>query len=767
MRGDYRLVPAALAAWGAAGVAIGAGEAPPVLAAAVAGWVAAAAVGAVLLLRPGRWRPAGALAVIALAAASLAGTSAVAGIGARHPAVLDEAAASGRVVTLELVVTGRAEEGRLPAEAMAVELAGRRVELGRVPVLVFADGGPVGAPIGSGVSVDGALRAAEAGDDRAWLVFARGAPRLLAPAPPLLEAADGLRAGFRDVATGLPAPGGGLLPGLALGDTTAVDAALDRDMKRSSLSHLTAVSGANCAVVVTLVFALAGALGLRRGLRIGAALAALAGFVVLVTPEPSVLRAAAMAAAALAGLALGRASRGLPLLCLSVVLLLAVDPWLARSYGFALSVLATAWLLLLAGPLADALSRLLPRPLALVVAVPLSAQLACQPVILLLDPSLAVWGVPANVLAAPAAPAATVLGLLGCLLLPVLPWAGDLLAAVAWLPAAWIAEVARFFAALPLARGPWPEGAGGVALLALLGLAAAVAVWPGAGRRPRGAAAGLVILALVAYPLSVGAGRIAELAGRPADWRYALCDVGQGDALVVRDGSATALVDTGPDPEALAVCLDELGVGRLELLVLTHYDADHAGGAEAVLGRVELALLGPPDGPADEALAAALAAQGARVEFPLRGARGRLGELGWELLWPPRGTPPGNGASLVLRFEPAGACAGCLGALALGDLGEIEQARMLAAARPGRVDVVKVAHHGSADQSAALYARLRAAVGLIGVGENDYGHPTETLLGMLAAAGTAAFRSDRHGLVLVAPGDAPGTLRVWTGRGPP
>jgi competence protein ComEC len=144
-----------------------------------------------------------------------------------------------------------------------------------------------------------------------------------------------------------------------------------------------------------------------------------------------------------------------------------------------------------------------------------------------------------------------------------------------------------------------------------------------------------------------------------------------------------------------------------------------------------------------------------------------LGELGWEVVWPPpRGVEPGNEASIVLDVRPVGACTlGCLSGVLLGDIGQESQTRLLAAAHLGRVDVVKVAHHGSADQSTHLYETLRATVGLIGVGaENTYGHPTEELLGILSAVGTAATRSDVDGLVLVAPADRSGEVSVWTQR---
>jgi competence protein ComEC len=246
-----------------------------------------------------------------------------------------------------------------------------------------------------------------------------------------------------------------------------------------------------------------------------------------------------------------------------------------------------------------------------------------------------------------------------------------------------------------------------------------------------------------------------------------MCDVGQGDATVIRSGDVVALVDTGPDPEPLATCLDELGIARIDLLVLTHYDHDHVGGTDAVLGRVDVALVGPVGEADDERLRDALRVQGARLIQAESGMTGRIGALDWRALWPPpRGVEPGNAASVALLVTPADGCGACLSALLLGDLDEESQRRMAGRTHPPPVDVLKVAHHGSRDFSEQLYARAAASVGLIGVGaDNDYGHPTDRALDALAVSGTAAFRTDLDGLVLVAPPTEPGgPLRVWTQR---
>jgi competence protein ComEC len=742
---NLRLLPAAALGWLAAGVIIGIPDAAPAAAVVGALLTTGLAFGALRvrsLVLPG----------IAMAAATLILGAVAFAAPARAPADLLEIAESGRSLDLEVVVGGRATEGRFAGIISGTS----------VPVLVFADPG-TSPPIGTTVTLRGDLEPTAPGEDVAFLLFPRDDIESVREPPPLLAWAHGIRSSFLDGSAGLPDPGGGLLPGLAIGDTTRVPEPLDAAMKASSLSHLTAVSGANCAVVVGAVLAIAALLGAALPVRVGIAAVALLGFVVLVTPEPSVLRAAVMAGLALGAVALGRPALGVPVLCAAVILLLIVDPWLSRSYGFALSALATAGLLTLAGPLAAALSRMLPAWLAAVLSIPLAAQLACQPVILLLDPSLALYGVPANLLAAPAAPLATVLGLIACLLGALAPPLGVAVAWLGWLPASWIAAVATLFAGLPGARGVWPGGPGGVALLVAIEAAALVAVL-GAGR-PRRVARAVSLVALVAYVAAAVGGAVVTRVGRPADWQYAMCDVGQGDATLVRSGDAVALIDLGAEPAPLRACLDDLGVGRLDLVVLTHYDLDHIGGADAVIGRVDLVLAGPPGDAADERLLAAFAAHGARVEPVDRGDRGTLGALAWEALWPPpRGSTSGNEVSVALHWTCASA-EPCLSAVMLGDLGEEAQARMAGAVDIPRVDLVKVAHHGSADQSGGLYERLDATVGLIGVGvDNDYGHPASTLLDLLAATGTTALRTDVDGLILIAPGARLGEVDVWTAR---
>lgn len=646
-----------------------------------------------------------------------------------------------------------------------------RTTAGEAPVSVVWRGGERTATLdlGARVAVKGHADPAGRGEAAVVVVFADAVdPR--APPRHLFAVASDLRRGFvDDVIAGLPAPGAGLLPGLSVGETSEVTPDLDATMKITSLSHLTAVSGSNCALVVGIAFGLAALCGAGRRTRVVVALVVLAGFVLLVTPEASVIRAATMSAVAMLALLLGRRGAGVAVLSLAVTALLIADPWLATSYGFLLSASATGALLLLAEPLARGLARWMPMPVSLGFAVPLAAQLVCGPIIVLFAPEVALYGVAANMIAGPAAPAATVLGLLACVAQPIPPLALGL-ATLAWLPSAWIAHTAETFAALPSAQLVWHEGWVGFALLAAVGALVVIAITgiparraPPTGSRTRGAlgiaihraAVAAVAIALGTAVGSVALGGIAAPLTAPDDWSIALCDVGQGDAVLLRSAGQVALVDTGPDAAALDQCLTRLDVDVIDVAFLTHFDADHVSGVPALAGRVEAIIHGPAEHPSDLATSRAVAGD---VREGRTGMSGTIGRARWRILWPAPNTrafPPGNDTSLVLEFDGPRLPR----TLLLGDLGEDAQRLLVGSGVvDGAYDAVKVAHHGSRDQFSGLYSRIRPRIALIGVGENDYGHPHPDLIAVLQRAGATIARSDTDGLVLVS---APDGLAVW------
>ena len=335
------------------------------------------------------------------------------------------------------------------------------------PVTVFAVAGQwLGLLPGQRADVTAKLRPPRGGDVVAAVAFVSESPRLLGRPPLAQRLAGRVRDGLRSAVDGLPGDERGLLPGLTLGDTSAMPAALTDDFRVTGLTHLTAVSGANVAIVLAAVLAATRRLVPGRVGRRLVAGAALAGFVVLVRPSPSVLRAAVMGAVVLVAAMLGRRSVAVPVLSAAVLLLVAVDPFLARTPGFAMSVLATAAIVVVAPRWTERLSAVLPGPVAAAVAVPAAAQLACTPVIVAAFGQLSPLAIPANLLAAPAVAPATLLGI-GCAVLAVaVPWLSAWLAWPAAVPVWWLAVVARTLGRAPGAAVCWPTGWWGIALLA-------------------------------------------------------------------------------------------------------------------------------------------------------------------------------------------------------------------------------------------------------------------------------------------------------------
>jgi competence protein ComEC len=545
-----------------------------------------------------------------------------------------------------------------------------------------------------------------------------------------------------------------------VGDDAGLDPGLADDFRTTGLTHLLAVSGTNLTLVVGSLLVLGRWVGVRGWWLHAIALLGIAGFVVTARAEPSVVRAAAMGTVALVAMGSNGRSRGTRALGVAVLALLLVWPRLAVTAGFALSVLATAGILLLAPVWRDAMMRWAPRWVAEAVSVPLAAQVACTPVVAALSGQVSLVAVAANLVAAPAVAPATVLGLGGGLVGLVHPVPGEVVAAPAAGSAGWIIAVARAGADVPTAAVGW--GTGPVALLLLTVLClAGVALAPRVlGRRASAlGCTGLVVAVMVVRPPALG--------WPPEGWVLAACDVGQGDALALRAGPGSAVVvDAGPDPVAVDGCLDRLGVRSVPLLVLTHFHADHVAGVAGVLegrevGAVEgTSLLEPAAGVREVA-----SVLGRDAGLPAYGVTRRVGEVGLQVVWPrpdpavgDAGESAPNNASVVLVAEVRG--------VRILLTGDVEPSAQTALARdlPGlRVDVLKVPHHGSRHQDLGWLTSLGAGLAVVSVGEdNDYGHPAPDLLSALGAAGARVWRTDVSGDVVVVVDD--GAVGV-VGRG--
>jgi competence protein ComEC len=322
------------------------------------------------------------------------------------------------------------------------------------------------------------------------------------------QAAHRVRGRFAAAAgAALPAEEAAMLPALVLGDTSAVSEQISADFRTAGLTHLMAVSGANVTIVCGAVLFCARVTGPRAAVALAAVV--LVAFVVVVQPTASVLRAAVMGAIALAGMVTSRRRQAIPALSATVLIVLGVAPHLAVDVGFALSVLATGALVVIA----PAWSRWLvhrgcPTPLAQGLAVACAAHLVTAPLIAGISGRLSLVAVGANLAAAPAIAPITVLGSAAAALCPLWQPGAQMLVRFTGPELWWVVHVARWAAAVPAATVPVPAGVAGVLVVAA---GAAAVLMLGRFRRFR-FTLGAVLACL---GLCSAAWAIAEVAARP------------------------------------------------------------------------------------------------------------------------------------------------------------------------------------------------------------------------------------------------------------
>lgn len=499
-----------------------------------------------------------------------------------------------------------------------------------------------------------------------------------------------IRAGLRVKSKDAP-----LIPGMVLGDTSLQSPEFSDAMRRSGLTHLTAVSGANFAIVSSfLLWVLQFPI---RNIRIRLIITSifLIAFIGLVRPSPSVLRAAAMAAVVIFARSHRERSDSLPALGFAIAIVVIADPWQSRDPGFALSVLATAGLLLIA-PKIKAPSF---------IAEPIAASLLCAPIIVGLSGYLSISSVMANVLAAPFVAPITILGFIATLVPTLAPI---------------LLPPAKFFASI-ITKISFTAAQAPVIQVRSALLFSVIAIF--------------LVLLRKHWPYLVIAILILSYVQRwpNNDWQIANCDVGQGDALVLKVGAHSGmLIDTGPDPKLINSCLKSLGISHIPLLILTHGHEDHIGGLTGALRNRQVDQV---------------------VSEARQGEILQVGQLKVEILWPDAGshsfteigrTSGGEGSQINNQSIVALITAPDYTLLATGDI-EPDAQRQISVRK---VDFLKVAHHGSKYQDINFNKIANPELAIISVGKgNKYGHPDPETLALFKRA----LRTDELGAIAIDP----------------
>jgi competence protein ComEC len=587
----------------------------------------------------------------------------------------------------------------------------------------------------------------------------------------------------------VPEPGGGLAAAILIGLRDRVDRDVAASFTTAGVSHIVAISGWNIAILsATIAAMLRGFLSRRR--RAAVTVAAIVAYTLFAGASASVVRAAVMAGVAVGAAESGRGSRVSVGLAWALSAMLLAEPSTVADAGFQLSAAATAGLIAWANPITSWLEELVPRlpgPLRESLGVSLAAQVATLPIVLLVFGRLALISPVANLVAVPLVPPVMALGLVAL----AAGWfeafgIPALLCGLVALPASMLLQalmgVVGIAASVPGASqtlpAPWNVAGAAIALALLL----ATSQWstrrvrrsmtsakpadpaPRRRKKPDGPRYGLIAGATA---LSVMVAISVVSAAPDGRVHVIVLDVGQGDAILVDgDKGGRILVDGGPDGSVLLAELDRVIPSwdrRLDAVVLTHPHDDHVAGLVSLMGRYRVGAAyesgWPSETPAYTAWRTALAEHGLTAKRLSTGDELRVDDVNLRVLWPDDGTvrpsfldPAAadnrktNDASIVLlgdyqdrRF------------LLSGDAEDDVDPTLISRGLP-RVDMLKVAHHGSATAtSSALLGALRPAVAVVSVGAgNTYGHPNAGTMARLRSHSTKTFRTDQAGTVDVA-----------------
>ncbi|MFH1651512.1 MAG: DNA internalization-related competence protein ComEC/Rec2 [Chloroflexota bacterium] len=618
--------------------------------------------------------------------------------------------------------------------------------------------------------------------------------------PPLAWLYDRRGQAAATFAAVIPEPEAALAQGIILGIRGNIPESVREDFARSGIAHLLAISGLHLGIIAGMALSLGLWLfGRRRHYYFWLAIGITWLYALLTGMNPPVVRAAIMVSLFLSADALGRQRSALIALLFTAAVMAGISPYILRDVSFQLSFLAMAGLVLLFPPLqalarravsavADSdggLSATL-KFLADSLSVTLAAVLAVAPVVGYYFGSISLVSPLTTLLALPALPAVivsgAVTGLLGWISLAAAQVTGWLtwlfllyinaLAHTLALPGLTVASISPvLFILYYLALAAFARSRHRSALPYLTGTASRLK----SGLASAGGFLGRLPLRFVIPPLFVAAALVAITAATMPDNRLhvAFLDVGEGDAILIRQGSQEVLIDGGPSPEKIGL---ELGKQlpfwdrTIELLVLTHPHQDHLAGLVEVLQRYRVERVIAPDLADDAPLYARwqelLGERGVTVLAARAGQRVTLGpDITLDILSP---TPemlrrsPGDvdNNSTVLRLKD-----GEIGFLFTADIREEAQEELIRNRAPLAATVLKVPHHGAATTSAAFLAAVNPTLAVISAGaDNRFQHPSPEILQRLSGIVTDGhiFRTDTQGTIeLVTDGS-----RLWMSRAP-
>lgn len=571
----------------------------------------------------------------------------------------------------------------------------------------------------------------------------------------------------------MPPGNSSIMAGMLLGGYQGIKAETLDDFAATGIIHILSVSGTHVALAAGVVLWIGGRLGIRMGGTAMLASLSICFYSVLAGLSPPVIRSALMGLTGLAAIVLGREKDTPVALFLSALFILIYQPQQIYDISFQLTFGATAGIVFLYAPSLKLLS-FMPRWLAGIVAVTLSAQLGVLPFVAWYFNTFSLVSLPANIIIVPIIEFVVILGLAAALASPVAGTVAAIILIFCSLLIDATVKMADWLADLP----------GGSVYLPSIGM------WGGAvyyillawvyGYKPRQVPS--LSVTLRKWPKAICALSAAVLLVAGFAWLYPrpvyvhFIDVGQGDAMLVTTPHRRAvLIDTGGTfsdsmgfdvgRQVVLPYLKHYGVTELDYLVLTHGHQDHAGGSAAVATAMPVkTIMLPRENYAQPVQALLYHAKKSTVVPMYDNQQINLDGIQMEIVYAPGETGarrPGNEMSSVIRISY-----GRHSFLVTGDLEARGESDIAAAGRHIASTVLKVGHHGAKTSSTSEFIELvHPQYAVISVGYNNmYGHPHQEVLNRLAARGASIYRTDRDGAVVFATDGDNLTANTFVGR---
>ena len=540
----------------------------------------------------------------------------------------------------------------------------------------------------------------------------------------------------------------GFLKAILTGDKSGLTDGEKNTFNRVGLGHVVVISGLHVSYLLGFL-----SIFFKREKKSSLVilLVALVAFTLMTGNAPGTVRAAILGGLVLVGYHLGRDSHPMTSLSLGLLVLLGVNPYAIANAGLQFSFLATAGIFLLGRPWLEKWRKALPKkarkwamPVLSVFAVSLGAMVFTVPLSALYFGRFSLIAPISNLLVGWTVSLIFAGGLVSLLLGAIWLPLGQAMAWLVGLPLdlfqGYADRAGRItLAALSTDGGFFALWAGVVYVLIFLGM-----VLPGKKRLVVPVCACVVTFCLAAILTAQTAQR--------TGLTVTILDVGQGQSILLNSKGTTALVDCGgtTDPgDTAATHLQNMGKDSLDLLVLTHFHDDHAGGVPELLRRVEVRAMVLPDVEGDSPLRQEIEKMAKSLEIPVyyvnETSTARLGQADLTFHPPLPGSENANERclSLVCTY-------GDWDALITGDMPEEEERRLAARGVLPDCELLVAGHHGSSSSTGqALLDTITPEMAIISVGYNTYGHPAQETLDRLAASNIQVYRTDRQGTVTV------------------